>query len=81
MASNIGKVHVEEEIKGFFSNYIIPGYSLDVCKIAITYDIEKYVDKARQLNALVAEKKEVEKVGNYVSKWIGGRGPIIKLIK
>jgi len=67
MAYNMGRFHTEDEVKAFFSNYIVPGFALDVQKITVTYDIQKYVNKVRELKDLKAQKEIAEKNANYIS--------------
>jgi len=66
MAYNMGRFHTEDEIKAFFSNYIVPGFALDVQKITVTYDIQKYVTKVRELKELMAQKEIAVSDSNLV---------------
>jgi len=65
MCSNIGRVHTEEEIRKFFTNYIVSEYSLDVVKISITYSIEKYVQEVRKLED--SKDQVAEESNNFFS--------------
>jgi len=62
MCSDMGRIHVEEEIRKFFSDYIVPGYSLDVVKVVITYNIEKHVDEIRKMHKALQNQKEVDTI-------------------
>ena len=70
MAFDMGRIYTEEEVRAFFSNYIVPNFSLDVQKVVATQDIEKYVDRVRELKLLLKSKAEAEKVANYISNGV-----------
>jgi len=70
MAYNMGRVHTEEEAKHFFATSMVHGFSLDVQKVIITHNIEKYAKKVRQLKRLLIQKAQAEKNANYLASGV-----------
>ena len=48
MCSNMGPSQAEDEVKKFFATRILLGYTLDVVKAVVTYDIKDYTEKVRE---------------------------------
>ena len=58
ICSEMGKIHNEQEVCRFFRDNIVRNYSLDVNKVTITYNFEKYAHKIRKVKRLLEIEKE-----------------------
>ena len=64
MSSGMGRIHLEDEVRRFFSDYIVSGFSLDIFKVTMTYNVEKYVDEARKVQECLRQKRQLQSSPN-----------------